>query len=311
MQLWDVVNGHSLMDPLVGTSGVHEVDFHPSGQQLVAAWDDGAVQVIDIPPQGDVSPNWLPDLAEAVAGRRLLTGGKGTALLSRESIEPMLSELGPVEPDASGPTNAAWSQWILAKAAERTIAPGSRLRFNQYSARVRQSGDEGRLRQLLRFAPNDGLTYARIGVRLLEQLSSQKELTEELRAHSRNTADWYTQHTVQLAHRLYRSVGSAGRGASPTGPRHGGRRGVGVVRRRNAGRLRNVRYLQAVSLAQQQKWAEADREFLAAIALLPTAEAMLAESPQMPLLGPLDLLPPHLTGRSPLPATARSDPRSI
>jgi WD40 repeat protein len=151
VQVWDVASGLAVTDPVVGRSGTTAVAFRPGALEVIAAWQDGAIRAIDLPPRGTVAAEKLARLAEAVAGKRIVSGKGGVEDVPREELERLRAEPDP-----------GWWKWFFSETDDRTISPGSKLTIRDYLARLRKSSVLADLQDALSLAPDDGLTHARL-----------------------------------------------------------------------------------------------------------------------------------------------------
>ena len=299
VQVWDIATGRPITDPFFGTAPVTSVSFNGPGTQVVAAWEDGDVRVIDLPPRGEDRSGFLPNLIEAVAGRRLTPSGGAIEEVPPETLDRLRGDLagaGGKAPAGLGAAHERWARWFLAHAAERSISPGSSVSFGEHLARLRRSSRVEVLQEALVLAPSDALVHARMALVLLESLDglpafdTDKEADLRFRRHWKETADWYGRRAVELAPRdpdvwAHRSeaLRRAGRDA-----------GVDAA----AGRAHevgpgnpNAEYAWAVALAGEGKWVEADAAFSRAIDAVGPGDSGGATGP--PLLGPLASLEPR------------------
>ncbi|HZN57722.1 MAG TPA: AAA family ATPase, partial [Planctomycetota bacterium] len=288
VQVWDVASGLAVTDQVVGRTGVSTVAFRPGAAEVVATWQDGTIRVIDLPSRAGVASEKLAQLADAVAGKRIVSGKGGVEDVPREELERL----------RAGP-DPGWWQWFFSEADDRTISPGSKMTLRDYLARLRKSSVLADLQDALSLAPDDGLTHARIGLVLLDELASKQELDRQketdarLRRHWQNIAAWYALHAVELEPKnaeawalqaeIYQRLGRKDEAAQAVA------RAIELDPSRADGTSPNARYLQALALAQEHKWAEADESFAKALDGL-AVEA--AKSAGVPLIGVLSNLAP-------------------
>jgi WD40 repeat protein len=70
-QLWDVQTGLKLADPFRHEAWVISASFSPDGRRAITTSLDKTARIWDVPQASQPIPNWLPELAEAIGGRRL------------------------------------------------------------------------------------------------------------------------------------------------------------------------------------------------------------------------------------------------
>ncbi len=70
-QVWDAITGLRLADPFRHGAWVTSASFSPDGRRAIAASMDKAASIWEVPLSPSPIPSWLPELAEAVGGRRL------------------------------------------------------------------------------------------------------------------------------------------------------------------------------------------------------------------------------------------------
>lgn len=70
-RIWDLSTGHLLGEPLRHSGRVQYAEFSPNGRFVLTASSDGTARVWEIALAPLPVPDWLPELAEAVAGQRI------------------------------------------------------------------------------------------------------------------------------------------------------------------------------------------------------------------------------------------------
>jgi WD40 repeat protein/serine/threonine protein kinase len=75
IRLWDAHSGQLLSAPTDGGAGIGCVAFSPDGSRVAAGTRDGAILMVETPQLPSPVPDWLPRLAEALAGQRVNAQG--------------------------------------------------------------------------------------------------------------------------------------------------------------------------------------------------------------------------------------------
>jgi WD40 repeat protein len=130
-RIWDAQSGTPVTDSLRHESDVSSARFSPDGRQIVTASKDRTARVWDFLPASKSTPEWLPRLAEAVAGQHL--DDRGVFEPSDTDPSQVLSEIREKLRMAPADTDwATWGRWFLADRSRRTISPFSRITIPQY-----------------------------------------------------------------------------------------------------------------------------------------------------------------------------------
>ncbi len=118
-RVWDAATGHALSEPLRHREGCHYAEFSPDGEFAVTASADGTAAIwwVAVPPTP--SPTWLPDLAEALAGRKLDEAGN-SEVVPVEKLFQLKQEL---SEGAGDDYYGGWAKWFLLNDPMRTPLP--------------------------------------------------------------------------------------------------------------------------------------------------------------------------------------------
>ncbi len=161
-RIWDALTGEPLTEPLQHVYSVGHAAFSADGTRVCTFSINGTARIWDLPPTTP-APEWLADLAEALAGRRINERGLvETVDVDLLAFRRRLQQLEGDDP---------WSKigrWLAADARTRTISPYSSLTVPQYIERAIKSRDEEALHQAELLAYGDETILARIRQRRAE-----------------------------------------------------------------------------------------------------------------------------------------------
>lgn len=131
-RLWDGTSGQPIGEKLEHASSVISAAFSPDGTHVVTTSTDNTARLWDIfPPNAEVPPMWLADLAEAVGAEALSDLG---------SFEPVDADrFFKIKAGLAGSAGSDfWSiagRWFFADRETRTISPLSTITIGEYLAR--------------------------------------------------------------------------------------------------------------------------------------------------------------------------------
>ena len=105
--VWDKETDMPVTDALPHAGQPRDVSFSPNGRRLLACWTDGSIGIWTIKLGPEITPQWLPEIAESLAGMKL-------------------NSLGVLEtiPDPAALLRTATNQLPATSAAAETVAKG-------------------------------------------------------------------------------------------------------------------------------------------------------------------------------------------
>lgn len=118
-RVWDVPTGFPLVEPMVHGGQMLRAWFLPDGEEILTATHQATLHRWRIPRAPAPMPDWLPELAEALAGRRLTE--KGDTLPASSSVLRHLAGEAPGE----GPQDfyTHWARWFVSERERQPLPP--------------------------------------------------------------------------------------------------------------------------------------------------------------------------------------------
>jgi WD40 repeat protein len=123
-RIWDAFTGHLVAEPFAHQKDneVRRAEFSPDGRRLLTASFDGKVKIWDLvllrPPVP--VPDWLPDLAEALGGKRI--GSKDAPeSVPGDSFRRVNQRI--AQASAQNDYYTRWAKWMLEERLERPVKP--------------------------------------------------------------------------------------------------------------------------------------------------------------------------------------------
>ncbi len=181
-RIWDAETGMPLSEPYAVAhehlyregfgEPHHATSVSPDGRWLVAPGGEMALEISETLTPDGPAPEWLLDLAEATAGRRVDARGLfentppfgpgGANLLAR------------IEQAGDG-FYGRWAKWFLAGREERTISPSSRITVAQRLEKLISSGTVEGLREALHIEPDMPQALARLADSVVGDVTLENE----------------------------------------------------------------------------------------------------------------------------------------
>jgi WD40 repeat protein len=115
-RIWDARTGFPVTEPLPHRLPVSTLAWMPDSRQLLTGSRDGLIRRWNLPAHG-IAPLWLPDLAEALAGKGNETAGGSTAVSMQA-----LDDLRRLAAQPGNDPDLRWLHWFLIRRLE---APNS------------------------------------------------------------------------------------------------------------------------------------------------------------------------------------------
>jgi WD40 repeat protein len=119
-RIWDSRSGHLAAEPFLHQKEVRRAEFSPDGRRLLTASFDGTVKVWDLvllrPPVP--VPDWLPDLAESLGGKRIGSNDASESVAgdSFQRVSRRIAQL-----SAQNDYYSRWARWMLQERLQRPV----------------------------------------------------------------------------------------------------------------------------------------------------------------------------------------------
>lgn len=189
VRLWDGVTGQPLSNEYHHSSEIQSLQFNARGDALLVVPRNDDPRVYDVLQPPYPAPAWLPELAEAIAGRQLGEDGR-----IRIAAPDRLFELrGKAPARQEDGFYAHWLCWLLGSREQRPISPGIEVKEEDYIARRIEAGAVADLRGVIALQPTNALAHAKLAL----QMMSENPGTGDIRIATQ--ARWHIDHAVKLA----------------------------------------------------------------------------------------------------------------
>jgi WD40 repeat protein len=211
VQLWSLSTSLPLLDTMFvdGNGGVSRVGINPQMTRVFAATYAGnQLHQRLLPPRGVTVPDWLPPLAEAVAGHWVNDQGDLEPLGSERLREAQAAVAQLPVPAQAGSADfyEQWARWFFADHASRSVAPLASVTVPTEINELLAEGSLLSLRRAHRISPGD----ARIFAALAREIASHEEFREGAPTDpgTMSTAEWYAAQAVERAPESIEAHGS-------------------------------------------------------------------------------------------------------
>ncbi len=193
MIVWEVSTGKRLFRARQHSDRIWTLTFSPDSQRLLTCGEDGAVKVYELPPINDPVPDWLPELAERVAKKRINESGAVVA------VSGGLADLkSSIESSASQDGYTRWAKWFFSNPLERRADLLVDLSTQDYVDVKSRGSSLGDQYEAFLLDPNNGLISCRIGY-LLSVSPVRARLEPHAQTQWDQTAIWYCEQGTELS----------------------------------------------------------------------------------------------------------------
>jgi WD40 repeat protein len=136
--VWDAQTGQPLTHLIEHDGDVSAAQFSGDGKRIVTSSADKTARVWDISPTEKHAPEWLPRLAEAIAGEHLNERGVFEPL-SQDPAEVLREIKQQLSNEPGGDDWITWGRWLLADRSTRRISPFSKITLTENNRKSNQS----------------------------------------------------------------------------------------------------------------------------------------------------------------------------
>ncbi len=193
LNVWEVSTGKRLFGARQHFKRIWKVSFSADSKRLLTCGGDGAVKIYELPPGHDPIPEWLPELAERVAKKRINESG------AVEVVSEGLAELkSTIESSDAKDGYTQWAKWFFADPLQRPTDATAPLSTQEYVDIKSRSSSLGQQYEAFLLDPGNGLIACRIGY-LLAVLPKRAALEPHAQSQWDECAIWYCDQGVELS----------------------------------------------------------------------------------------------------------------
>ena len=192
--VWETSTGKRLFRTQQHSQRIWTLKFSGDSKRLLTSSEDGTVKVFTVPPVDDEIPDWLPQLAELVAKKRINSSG-AIEVIDGTGLEELKNHIF----DSSSENGfVSWAKWFLSDPQKRSAAPTADLSTPAYVDALSRAENLSNQYEALLLDPNNGLTACRIGY-LLAVSPRRSAMEKHVRTHWDAAAIWHCQQGVELS----------------------------------------------------------------------------------------------------------------
>jgi WD40 repeat protein len=186
-RLWDPETGQPVSEPLRHGLRVHSAEFSPNGTQVVTCSPDKTIRIWALTAAPLPVPEWLPALAEAVAGQRI-NPQHVSEVVPVDELYRLRQQLGA---NSEQSHYARWARWFFDESATRTISPSSALTVPDYVQLRIDDDTQESLQEAAHLSATNALAFARLAQKLIATKRTKQGTWED--------ADWFSRYATNLA----------------------------------------------------------------------------------------------------------------
>ncbi len=189
LRVWNVATGRPVSETKRQWGRVVALRFNPAGDQVLILTETGSIELWDVPIAPSPAPAWLPDLAEAVAGRTANGADPDRPAADRLGLILELRQSLATANDADFYNR--WGKWFLADRNSRAISPFCELGIDQFLRSLLDENSFESVLEAVAIAPDNARALARLALLTLDEPAE-----ENIRRIGE--ADFYSLRALQL-----------------------------------------------------------------------------------------------------------------
>lgn len=151
-RVWNTSTGYLAQEPLAHSMEVFHASFSPDGRRIATCGADAICRIWNVPSMFGAPPEWLPDLAETLAGHAI-DGQEIARVVVPEELLSLKQTLLQGSPGTD--SYESWAHWFFAEARERFINPHSTVSLSAYLEGLASSDKVEDLEEALRWFPKN------------------------------------------------------------------------------------------------------------------------------------------------------------
>ena len=167
LRVWDVSSGQPLSETKRQWGKILKLEFNPASDQILILTEAGLVELWDVPISPDSAPDWLPTLAEAVAGQ--INDGTGARQPGRHESALYFEIKTGLEQSAAADFYTRWGKWFVADRASRAISPFNEMPVDQYVRALIDENSFDSILQAVALDPANARALARLALLTIDE----------------------------------------------------------------------------------------------------------------------------------------------
>lgn len=189
LRLWDVARGQPVSETKRQWGKILRLEFNAGGDQILIFTEAGWVELWDVPVAPAPPPDWLPSLAEAVAGQ--VNDGTRSSQSDRHESDLFFELKAGLDQSPGNDFYSRWGKWFVADRATRSISPFADRSVDQHVRELIIENSFDSILQAVSLAPANAIALARLALLTLDEPAEQniRRIGE---------ADFYSLRALQL-----------------------------------------------------------------------------------------------------------------